>query len=559
MPALDLRTVAGELPRALSDGELVRQVALADGNVLIGLKPLGAPRSRISGVVAAMDRAMILDARSSLRRQGVQITRAFRRLRLVAARITPSAAPTLRALTNVDFLEADIPGRAQSAPQDPSWCIRKAHAPIVWDGQRGPPSRGECVFVSILDTGLDPLNRLSGQAPIGLALNCLSAPPSNGTPADSSCYDHLTGRLEAWSGVPCTGTVSAPRDADGLVGVAPALGGFESITVCLGVGTCLPGSIAGSLDWILSRHRPRQVVNMSIGLSTNYASLQQSVAALVSAGVHVVAAVGNRWQFATLQDACGPHGNDVPDGATSVIYPARYPGVIAVTGITQNDQFAYATNTAPPTGGGEPPPLPDCSWTGCDPAASGCEVGSRYGNEATISAPFAALGEWRDGATAYLCGTSMAAPRVAGVAALIWSSAPGWPAAQVAARLAGYTDPLSPQSLFGTGRLNALQAAFGIAAPPRYSGSIEGPSSVQPGATCGFSATGNSPNSPFTFAWSIAGDAAGCFESFHSHTLSVPPGTTVTLRASMRDGLNWPMEAVMPVLVSTSAAACCDC
>ena len=45
LPALDLRTVAREVPRALSDSELVRQVVLADGNVLVGLKPAGAPRT----------------------------------------------------------------------------------------------------------------------------------------------------------------------------------------------------------------------------------------------------------------------------------------------------------------------------------------------------------------------------------------------------------------------------------------------------------------------------------------------------------------------------------
>ncbi len=139
---------------------------------------------------------------------------------------------------------------------------------------------------------------------------------------------------------------------------------------CDGSGS-ISGVIAG-LDWIAGQYvdGTPAVVNMSLGGGAS-SSLDAAVNSLINRGITVVAAAGN-----SKVDAC-----------TSS--PARVAGAITVAATTNTDTFASYSN---------------------------------FGSCVDLAAPGSAInGAWitGDSATAVLSGTSMAAPHVAGVAAVL--------------------------------------------------------------------------------------------------------------------------------------------
>ncbi|MBN4056233.1 S8 family serine peptidase [Rhodothermus sp. AH-315-K08] len=161
-------------------------------------------------------------------------------------------------------------------------------------------------------------------------------------------------------------------------------------------------------------------------------------------------------------------GNDGTNSAANG-YPASYAPVIAVSASDQSDQ------------------LPD--W-------------SNYGSWVDITAPgVSILSTVVNGYDSY-DGTSMAAPHVAGVAALLASYAPGLTATEVRQILESSADNIDSQNpgrvgQLGSGRLNAF-AALSLAVPPP-------PDLTDPGAISGLSLTGTSYAS-LDFTWTATGD-----------------------------------------------------
>jgi len=92
--------------------------------------------------------------------------------------------------------------------------------------------------------------------------------------------------------------------------------------------------------------------------------------------------------------------------------------------------------------------------------------GSSYGNLVDISAPGAGIfSTWTNGSYISSSGTSMAAPVMAGAAAILRSHFPGYSALQIAAQMKVSTDIIDTlaqnlpyQGLLGTGRLNLYRA-----------------------------------------------------------------------------------------------------
>jgi subtilisin family serine protease len=181
------------------------------------------------------------------------------------------------------------------------------------------------------------------------------------------------------------GTHVAATVGGGLYGIAKEVR-LHAVRVldCQGSGT-IAGVIAG-VDWVTENHQLPAVANMSLGGGKSPA-LDDAIRRSIAAGVTYVLAAGNE-----NQDACTRS-------------PARTREAITVGATTDTDQRASFSN-----------------WGGCvDLFAPGHKI----------------LSAWHvdDTATRALSGTSMAAPHVAGVAALYLERHPNALPADVAASL----------------------------------------------------------------------------------------------------------------------------
>ncbi|HEX5724908.1 MAG TPA: S8 family peptidase [Longimicrobiaceae bacterium] len=134
----------------------------------------------------------------------------------------------------------------------------------------------------------------------------------------------------------------------------------------------ISGVIAG-VDWVTANHKPPAVANLSLGAPAS-AALDSAVNRLADQRVFVAVAAGNQ-----STDAC-------------TVSPARARNAYAVAGVKTNDERYGFSN-----------------WGPCvDIYAPGTAV----------------VSTWNDGTVRALDGTSMAAPHVAGVAALYKATNP---------------------------------------------------------------------------------------------------------------------------------------
>lgn len=554
IPAVRLGDAGAVRQAELSDDELIAAVARAGGKVLIGFKPTAARRVRETGVVPAITRSEALGARAAVQALGAEITMTYRYTSTVAATISPELAPRLRRLAVVDHVQPALPGILTQlpSPQDTSWGVKKVRAHLVWGSIGGQSTRGEMANVTILDTGLDydHLWGGTGDGPASTYGDCYWTV----TPTITSCYDNLTNDAIRGHGPHVAGVVAGADNEYGFIGIANNPARLSSVRVCDNNG-CLPENVLAGLNWALGSGLSRHIVNVSIGYCTNYVDIQQAVAQLQNSGALVIAAAGNVVPGLTQSQVCGTdQPNHLPDWATSVMFPARYPEVMAVSGTYEADQFAapYSPSSFPPGGWG-PPECTDADE--CQVQSASClnGSGSRSGPEVDIAAPFKSSSMTQNGLYSERCGTSFSAPVVAGVAALVWSRNPSWTAAQVRQRLESTAVPYSPASQFGAGRVDAYNAVY--VPPPTYSASISGPDEVQPGATCSFSASSSSPHGPHSYEWEVNGSPVGYSGSYIYHTAG---SSSFTLSVTITDGLGGEATAFHSVDVSGSAPECFD-
>ncbi|ANC76427.1 alkaline serine protease [Fictibacillus phosphorivorans] len=196
---------------------------------------------------------------------------------------------------------------------------------------------------------------------------------------------------------------AATNNARGIAGMAP--------NVSIYAVRVLDANGSGSLDDVANGiyhavDNGAKVVSLSLGGPGSATSLQNAVNYAVSKGVVVVAAAGN-------------------ENTSAPSYPAYYSGAIAVAATDRNDVRASFSNYG--------------SWV--DVAAPGVDIASTV----------------RNGGYAYMSGTSMACPLVAGVAGLLASQ--GRSAANIRAAIENTTDYVSGTgSLYAKGRVNASKA-----------------------------------------------------------------------------------------------------
>ncbi|MGE5293613.1 MAG: S8 family serine peptidase [Solirubrobacterales bacterium] len=212
-------------------------------------------------------------------------------------------------------------------------------------------------------------------------------------------------------GTHCAGIVAARNNTIGVVGVAPDAA-LYAVKVLSDNGSGYTSDIIQGLDWCVANGI--KVVSMSLG-GTGTTSMKAACDRAYASGVLLVAAAGN--------------------SAGAVMYPAAYTSVIAVSATTSQNQRASFSNYGPQI----------------ELAAPGVSIHSTYKN----------------GGYAYMSGTSMACPHVAGAAVLAWASGLSSNTA-VRQRLRSTAEDLGAAGLdtsFGYGLVDAQKAAGAASTP----------------------------------------------------------------------------------------------
>ena len=215
------------------------------------------------------------------------------------------------------------------------------------------------------------------------------------------------------------GIVGALDNNIGVIGVGPAID-LYAIKVLDRRGSGYLSDVIEGIQWAITNNM--QVINMSLGTASDIQSFHDAVSVAKTAGVVVVAAAGNS----------GGSTNE------SVLFPAAYPEAIAVSATDQNNVIASWSSRGPEV----------------DLAAPGVSIYSTY----------------KDTGYATLSGTSMAAPHVAGSAALVLNTAVGtydanlngkWDPDEVQKKLQDRATDLGSagvDALYGWGLVNAYAA-----------------------------------------------------------------------------------------------------
>jgi subtilisin len=254
--------------------------------------------------------------------------------------------------------------------------------------------------VAIVDTGI---SKIVADLNVAGGYNC-------------STTDRTAWRDVHGHGTHVAGTVGAIDNASGVVGVAPGVR-LWAVKILNDSGSGLLSWYVCGLDWIAAQRDPADAarpkfesVNMSVAKSgkddaacgsKNADILHAAICRLVASGVTVVAAAAN----------------DSANAAGRV--PAAYNEVITVSALADTD--------------GKPGGLGGhrCySWGSYDADDTFANF-SNYGSDIDLIAPGKCIWSTVPGGYAYMSGTSMAAPHVAGAVALLKASRPQLKPAEV--------------------------------------------------------------------------------------------------------------------------------
>jgi subtilisin family serine protease len=361
-----------------------------------------------------------------------------------------------------------VPG---TLPNDPLlttqyWHYNMIDAPRAWATATGSAN----VLVAVVDNGIRPShpaiaanltvdgrnfvaggNRLSVAAPVcgGGGTTLLTEVGYSADPTQPDDFDGFTGTCWQRStvgnhGMHVAGTIGAAgNDAIGGTGInwtvrirpvraldITGSGSFFDIAQGVLYAAGLPASNGtGGTVTALTR---AALINMSLGGSSNTSVLANAVTAATNAGTLIIASAGN-------------------SESNSPSYPAAYPEVVSVVALGPDMQLAAYSSVGSTVSLAAP--------GGSFRFTNTSGVVSSTWNFVTGVANYA-----------YYQGTSMAAPHVTGVAALVLGANPTLTAAQLRARLQNTAVDLGPpgrDDRFGYGLVNAYNALNNVTAPRR--------------------------------------------------------------------------------------------
>ncbi len=320
------------------------------------------------------------------REEGVDVVGRIGALRAVRIRVGDGAA-LRRALSRSPSPLARGPNfyvRRPDPPEPPEGVAYSAfgESGAAWLGVAADRSQwGQGMTVAVLDTAVTP-EATRGTVTV---VDLLGEPPGSEPPRHG------------------TAVASIIAGGEGVPGVAP---GADLLAVRVmsdsGVGNTftLAQGVTDAVD------RGARVINMSVGSGGDSPVLGQAVAYAQQQGAVIVAAAGN-------------------SGQDGILYPARYPGVLAVGAVDADGRQMYFSNRGERL---------DLVAPGLGVAAAGV-----------------------DGEAIAFSGTSAATPFVAGAVAGVWSESPDLRGEEVAALLVQYADDAGApgrDTRYGAGILN---------------------------------------------------------------------------------------------------------
>lgn len=327
---------------------------------------------------------------------------------LAIARVSPESAADLMVRlehdARVEGVERQAVARAFFTPNDPKyteqWHMKRAGAEKAWDY-----GCGAGVTVAIVDTGIacyDDGGFMKGSDLQGTAcVGGYNFVGKNEIAADDQGHGtHVAGTI-----------AQTTHNGVGVAGLAHCAK-LMPVKVLSKGGWGTMADVAEGIRW--AADHGAQVINLSLGSSAKSKVVESAVTYAYKKGVVVVAAAGN--------------------SGKSVGYPAAYPGAIAVSATDKNDAIAWFSSRGPEVAIGAPG-VGVTQQTICEEGKNRCE-------------------QW-----GVFNGTSMAAPHVAGAAAILVGQGVTDPEA-VKAILQASATPREEKELFGAGILEAGKASM---------------------------------------------------------------------------------------------------
>lgn len=329
------------------------------------------------------------------------------------------------------------------------WGLTQINAPLAWDITTGKPKTGDNVVVAVLDTGV-AINHpeFNGQLVNGYDFVREADGAGDGNGIDSNPNDPGNPQRRGTAGYHGThvaGIIAAA--SNNQLGVSGTSWHAKIMPIrVLGIngsgssysliqGLRFAGGLSNDSGQILTAGQQADVINMSLGSTFDATSAQAErdvINQLYNKGIIMVAAAGN-------------------SAVSTPFYPASYDNVISVSATDFSQQLSHFSNFG----------------NTIDIAAPGGSVVKDDNNDGEADVILNLGASDAGGVIQYglsgKVGTSMAAPHVAGVMALMKAVHPGLTAAQVSNLLKNgvlTTDIGSSgkDSQFGYGRVDALKA-----------------------------------------------------------------------------------------------------
>lgn len=291
------------------------------------------------------------------------------------------------------------------------------NAPAAW-AQLPTPYTNQ-VVVAVLDTGITSHQDLNDQVVPGYDFVSADMQPNDGDGWDSNANDpgdYTQGENSSWHGTHVAGLIAAAANGRGIVGVAPGVK-LQPVRVLGGLGgkesdlyAAITWASGGMVQGVPMNPTPAKVINISMGTTTPTScdsTVEAAYQAALGRGVTLVTAAGNGDAQGNPMDA-------------SLSYPGNCLGSINVgsTGVSGDasyfSNYGLAVDISAPGG--------DDKVTAGAPAQAGGMIYSDFNSG--VTAPDQE-GYAKDE------GTSMAAPLVAGAAALLYAKNPNLTPTQV--------------------------------------------------------------------------------------------------------------------------------